>query len=200
MSLPRLIGITGAAGAGKDTVANALVAGHGFTRYGLADPIKKLLNERFGWTTDQWNDRGWKEQAEWDWGSGRTGDDARAAFSPRSWAQWLGTEVGRYIGGEDVWVNQLLRAWRDARYDDCTCTVRFVVPDVRFDNEAIAIRRAGGVILKVAREGAEQAVQAHISEAGVNFNYVDASIQAPYPGTEILIERALTALEWVNDN
>ena len=41
--MSELIAITGPAGAGKDTAADALLD-HGFRRYGFADPIKTALN------------------------------------------------------------------------------------------------------------------------------------------------------------
>ena len=39
----KLIGLTGPARAGKDSAARVLVNQHGFVRYGLADPIRKML-------------------------------------------------------------------------------------------------------------------------------------------------------------
>lgn len=38
-----LIGITGCAGAGKDTIANRLCASHGFTRLAFADRLKEIV-------------------------------------------------------------------------------------------------------------------------------------------------------------
>lgn len=176
MSLPRLIGITGRSGVGKDTLADALVAHFGYSKYSLAQPIKALLNSRFGWTDAEWRDRSFKEtghpQCGYEWqGSPRY-------FSPRSWAQWLGTEVGRNIGGEDVWVNQMEREWKQHTF---TCgprngyQPRMVVPDVRFDNEARRIRQLGGVVILVERPSA-QPVRAHVSESGVSPELINARV------------------------
>jgi hypothetical protein len=162
--LPRLIGITGKAGAGKDTLADLLVEKYGFEKYSLASPIKKLLNERFGWKDEFWQDRAWKE-AE----SEQCGFKAARLydyFSPRSWAQWLGTEVGRTVGGEDVWANMMAKAWLN-RHVNVYDTPRMVVPDVRFDNEASRIIGLGGFVVQVHRDDIVPVAQ-HPSENGVN--------------------------------
>jgi len=41
------------AGAGKDTVANQLVSKHGFVKIGLADPMKRFVQEVFQFTDEQ---------------------------------------------------------------------------------------------------------------------------------------------------
>ncbi|MCX7807058.1 MAG: prepilin-type N-terminal cleavage/methylation domain-containing protein, partial [Deltaproteobacteria bacterium] len=46
----------------------------------------------------------WKESCDLRFGTNERG----APFSPRSWAQWLGTDVARRLFGEDVWVRYLL--------------------------------------------------------------------------------------------
>ena len=48
-----LIGITGKAGVGKDTVAEHLWHKHSFVRIGLADPLKRAAQEIFGLTDEQ---------------------------------------------------------------------------------------------------------------------------------------------------
>lgn len=167
--LPRLIGITGRAGSGKDTLADYLVRQFGYTKYSLSKPIKDLLNARFGWKEKYWEDRAWKEAQ-----MPHCGASVRSIainFSPRSWAQWLGTEVGRNIGGEDVWVNMMERAWRGMMRADA----RMVVPDVRFDNEARRIHELGGAVIRVVRDGVA-AVNAHVSELGISDELVNVEV------------------------
>jgi hypothetical protein len=154
--IPPIIGITGKAGAGKDTLAKILSHNYGYVQYSLADPIKDLLNARFGWTPRMWDNREWKERPA-------TAD----GFSPRSWAQWLGTEIGRELAGPDVWVNALLV--RAAAEGNNKLTV---VSDVRFDNEARVILEHGGIVIEVfGRE--TSAVDQHVSEAGVCDMWID---------------------------
>ena len=169
--LPRLVGITGLAGCGKDTVAKMLADQHRYHIYRLAQPLKDALNEMFGWRPEQWEDREWKERTAIvsSYQNERRHFDC---YSPRQLAQWLGTEVGRTLGGEDVWVNLMERHWlNDLPYDGD----RMVVPDVRFDNEAARIRQLGGVVIQVVRAGLNP-VNDHASERGVSPWLVNARI------------------------
>jgi hypothetical protein len=200
MRMTRLIGITGLAGVGKDTLADHLVSTYGYHKYSLASPIKKLLNERFGWADDNWKDREWKEQPELycGWDDYKTG----VTFSPRSWAQWLGTEAGRMVHGDNCWVDMMEREWL-ARHEggidsSCNCSdckPCMVVPDVRFDNEAFRIRNLGGLIIRVTR-GAAVPVSAHPTEAGISPRNVDAHITNDGSVKEF-IERAVKDLKYL---
>jgi hypothetical protein len=79
--------------------------------------------------------------------------------------QRFGTDVGRELFGEDFWVEQAFRGLGD---EDVVFT------DVRFLNEAEAIRERGGVVWQVVRPGVG-AVNGHVSEsdlAGFDFNAV----------------------------
>ncbi len=172
---PMIVGITGRAGVGKDTVADWLVDEHGFVKRGLADPIKALLNKRFGWRVEDWQNREWKESPA------VSGVFSDAEFgiigaqdpllSPRELAQWLGTEVGRHLAGQDVWVNELFKHWKEER--NKLLVPRLVIPDVRFNNEATRIKKEGGVVIRIARE--VPGVATHISEHGIDRNLVSKS-------------------------
>lgn len=48
-----IIGLCGIAGSGKDTVADFLVKNHGFVKVALADPLKRICKEVFGFTDEQ---------------------------------------------------------------------------------------------------------------------------------------------------
>ncbi len=176
-----IIGITGKAGAGKDTVADLLVREHGFVKVALADPMKRFCKEVLGFTTEQL------------WGPSemRNAPDTRLPWpggfnshlTPRFALQQLGTEWGRACY-EDVWIDYAVRvaqklsveggytysaklglehAWRPG---DENWFSPVVIPDVRFRNEFEAIRKAGGYVLKITRPGAglDGAAGAHVSE------------------------------------
>jgi hypothetical protein len=158
--LPRLIGITGAAGTGKDTLGNYLTERYGYRRQALADPVKELLNKRFGWTMEMWQDRYWKELPQPQAGFHAEEGYESYVYSPRTWAQWLGTEAGRDVHGEDIWIKLLFARWRDAGLPPT------VITDVRFDNEANTLRTAGAQIIHLVRSGIVPVV-GHASEGGV---------------------------------
>ena len=147
IGMPQLIGLTGRASAGKDTLAQLLHSRYDYVRYAYADPLRTLLNERFGWKPAQWEDREWKEYA--------LADEA-GGYSPRSWMQWLGTEVLRTYAGYDIFVRLAFTNWDKHPYP-------MVISDVRFSNEAQAIINRGGMILEVTREGTG-ALNDHVSE------------------------------------
>lgn len=81
----------------------------------------------------------------------------------------LGTEWGRELVGENVWINSLLR-----RCDDGVEPI--IVDDVRFDNEAAAIKRAGGHLMFIHRPGCQYTYD-HPSECGLSdWHEIDAVV------------------------
>lgn len=160
-----LIGIAGPAGAGKDTVADRLVAKHGFSRYSLAGPIKAALNAAFGWSPEQWDDRAWKEARI-----------CRLGFSPRRAAQTLGTEWGRALNS-NLWLLLAERFIERCKAMDSFDPIAhgIVIPDIRFEDEAAWVRKQGGVLWHITR-GDCASIEAHASEAGVSVAPCDLTL------------------------
>lgn len=73
----------------------------------------------------------------------------------REFLQYFGTEVGRNID-KNLWVKALMYSYGRCEKEN------WIIPDVRFPNEAEAVREAGGIIWKVEREGS--GAGNHISE------------------------------------
>lgn len=82
--------------------------------------------------------------------------------------QKMGTEVGRMIFGENVWVDIVDRQIVQSSHD------KFVITDVRFPNELAWLKRTGGTAVYVKRPGVGP-VNDHVSDAGLpedEFDYV----------------------------
>lgn len=163
-----ILGISGKAGSGKDAAASVLAREYGFIRVAFADELKRVAAQLFGWDDDRlWGPSERRSEPDPAWG----GLTARRAL------QVLGTEVGRRLH-PDVWVRATMREVErlvrgDTREgtDPPRTTVRLlpasvVIPDVRFRNEAEAVKAAGGFLLRVVRPGAglEGAAGEHASE------------------------------------
>ena len=161
MTKPLLIGLTGIAGSGKDTVRGVLEA-RGFNGIAFADPIRDMLTallESCGVGTEWMTERHLKEM-----------DIPEIGASYRKMAQMLGTEWGRQIDPE-FWL-KIAKAKVSLINDYDAGGV--VISDVRFPNEAAWVQAQGGLIWKVLRPGVE-AVRSHESEALVNtlpYDYV----------------------------
>lgn len=188
MKLPQLLGLAGNAGVGKDTLADYLVREHGYVKYRFADPLKKLIAERFNLPMHTVNFGTWRNEPrdflgrKWQY----SGD--APPFSLRSWMQWLGTEVGRTIGGPDVWVNAMWKSYMENDHPK-----RMVVCDARFDNEAASFWARGGDVLHISRPSAAQ-VLAHASEAGIKEEYWSCNVVND--GTvEEFLQRSLDVLQ-----
>lgn len=155
-----LIGLSGVARSGKDTLADHLVAG-GYTKLAFAEPMREALF-RLNPTIEVGSFKLAKLATAvnvWGW-------EELKSISPdiRVLMQRMGTEVGREMFGEDFWVEQTMKRVHEVE-GNC------VVSDVRYLNEAQAIRDDGGFIIRIERHGVE-AANGHASEQGMeDFEY-----------------------------
>lgn len=149
---PKLLGIAGPAGCGKDTFASFLL--HllpvEWRRKALAGPIKETVNALYGWD-DRHSNGELKEVA-----------DEALGFSPRQAYQLFGTEYGRALHPEH-WIR--VHALDNER---TICT------DVRFENEAEYIRK-NGLLIHIVNSRAKP-VASHSSEAGLQTDLRDIII------------------------
>lgn len=158
-----LIAITGTAGSGKDTLAEGFV-GFGYRRLGFADSLKKMLQVLPHLEEPHWKDRNWKEAVHSFYGK-----------SPRKMAQTLGTEWMRAMIHPDAWV-KIMEDFIQRKID-MQKGRRFVIADLRYENEAGWVRRNGGIILHVKRIGGSAPVETHSSEDGIVFvNQIDRMV------------------------
>jgi hypothetical protein len=150
-----LIGIAGKAGSGKDTAANYLKECYNFRSVAFADPIRAGMKAIIG-LDDYHFAHPTKEVVLPEFGK-----------SPRQMMQTLGTEWGRQLVNQDLWL--ILAGIRKAEWNGIGYDV--VITDVRFENEAAWIREQGGVVWHILR--GESCAAAHASEAGVKFHPYD---------------------------
>jgi hypothetical protein len=140
-----IIGICGLIGSGKDTIADYLQNIHQFRRESFAHTLKDAVASVFGWDREliegrTRQSREWREQVD-PWWSERLN---MPNLTPRYVLQHWGTEVARRGFHDDIWIASLENKLRKTTDD-------VVISDCRFPNEIAAIRRAGGLVVRVHR-------------------------------------------------
>ncbi len=144
-----LIGITGYAQYGKDSSGQVLVEEYGFTRYAFADQMKEFALALNPFVDSKYTLRLWQLVQDQGW------EGAKKNPEVRRFLQVLGTEGGRDLLGEDVWINALrMRAEQDGNMDlqGVAYGAEIVVTDVRFLNEGDWIHRLGGQVWRIERK------------------------------------------------
>lgn len=171
-----LIALSGYAQTGKDTIAEILVNEKGYERRAFADVLRQMLyalNPIVGNTRrvqDMVDEFGW--------------DKAKAEPEVRALLQRMGTEAGREVLGENVWVDFTLR----------NLAPKTVITDCRFPNEAMATKDRGGFVVRVERPGVV-AVNEHSSDSALDdwpFDYVlpnSSSLERLRERTISMVER-----------
>ncbi|MBI3925113.1 MAG: hypothetical protein HY319_06200 [Armatimonadetes bacterium] len=134
-----LIGLAGYAGVGKDTAADVLVEEFDFRRVAFADPMREALEllDPFICNGEQEPIRLCSLVQSCGWNQAKQNAEVRRLL------QAMGTEVGRNLLGQDLWVQLAARKFVD----------RTVVTDTRFPNEARLIKQSGGVLVRLNRPG-----------------------------------------------
>jgi hypothetical protein len=151
-----IIGLTGYARSGKDTVAKVLIENYGFTRIAFADPIRELLLEmnpileNGSRLSSIINEYGW--------------EITKAQTEVRRLLQTLGVGA-RKVFGENHWV---VEAFKNLDHSK-----NYVVTDVRFLNEADWIKEVyNGQLWRIKRPGIG-AINTHVSESEMDSYKVD---------------------------
>lgn len=142
-----VIGLVGCAGSGKSTVAQYLVERCGFRQESFAKALKDCAAAIFGWDRRRLEgetpgDRVWRESVD-QWWSARLNI---TNLTPRWVLQHIGTELMRNEFHDEIWISSLQRRLHSTDGN-------VVVSDVRFPNEAEAIRSAGGILVRIERRG-----------------------------------------------
>lgn len=191
-ALHHLIALTGHAGVGKDTAADLLVAHARFRKLAFADALRGEVANAFDLSLADLSTPYLKNVPTVALRMRRAPHDFLAAVilslsaaapdhrtptsdtwldeprSPRQILQWWGTEYRR-AQSTRYWTEQLIKRLAYYRREGET---RFVVTDVRFDNEAHTLRMAGAVLWQIVRPAHDGTAEGeHVSATdGSRFN------------------------------
>ena len=145
-----IIGLSGYARSGKDTVAGMLMGIHGYERVAFADKIRELLFAMDPLVMHEGKDFRLQDIVE-----SKGWEEAKTQHPEvRRLLQDLGVG-GRQLLDDAVWINAALNSF--------TADDKVVVTDVRFKNEAARIKNLGGQIWRINRINVGPAND-HISE------------------------------------
>lgn len=139
-----IIGLVGAKGSGKSTVANYLVNKYNFTELTFAQALKDVCHILSGIPlhildpkTNE--DRKLRETIK----------DPIWNLSGREWLQRIGTELFRDHFDKDTWLKIIERKIIN------NPTKKYVISDCRFNNEYYMIKNNGGIIWIINRDGTD---------------------------------------------
>jgi hypothetical protein len=176
---PRIIGLSGPAGSGKDAAFSFIqeaLKDKDVQRDAFADRLKISAARALGCTGDEEEckrDMNWIKKdgyiAIFDEGGNLVG-----GISGREYLQYYGTEAHRDVFGFDFWVEAVLPEVNPPYHGRAPFDV-LVITDVRFENEARAIKECGGEVWRIERETQIQE-SAHASEAGLPEELIDRTI------------------------
>ena len=142
-----IIGICGRKGSGKDTIGDMICKiDPTFEKIAFADVVKDIVASLFGWDREmlQGNTvegRKWREEIDEFWAKELDMPD----FSPRKAMQLIGTDIMRNNLHKNIWIISVKRKIMNKPDKN------FVITDVRFPNEILAIKNLNGKIIRVER-------------------------------------------------
>ena len=146
--MPRIIGLGHYSRTGKDTFANYYIE---YLRY--IKPEIKVVKQSLAWKLKQINFElyawdGMREPEYYETPEGALARDIKLptlGMTPVEVWVAFGTPAVREHVYDRTWLDYLLRS--DLGYDI------LVIPDIRFPNEAKAVKESGGTLIKVVRPG-----------------------------------------------
>lgn len=149
----KIIGLHGKAGCGKDFIASQCL--NDYFKVALANHFKIDIVRKNIFTFDEvFNTK---------------------PAHVRHRLQQIGTEEGRDVYGPDVWCNAL-EAWMYL-INTSNKIDKFVIADLRFDNEAEYVKSLGGIVVRIDsnrnRTGMDEKALQHSSEAGIREDLID---------------------------
>lgn len=178
-----IIGIGGRARSGKTSVGDYLCKCYGFKNIGFADSLKEACRQIFGFSDEQL------------YGSLKEVVDPYWKLTPRHILQCVGTECMRNVFDKDIWIKAVEKKILESNDN-------FVISDVRFPNEAEAVQRWGGFLVRVDRpnSGASGGIASHSSETSLDgFDEWDYTLNNDVQVHASLYEKVEDMLGFLNE-
>jgi len=138
-----IVGICGFISSGKGTAADYLVDNYNFKKESFANSVKDAVSVIFNWDRDLLEgqtpeSRLWRETPDAYWSN-----MMEREFSPRYALQLMGTESGRNVFHQNLWVYSTFNRMIPGN--------RYVLADVRFPNEIMEIKKNGGSVIRIKK-------------------------------------------------
>ena len=224
LNAPTIIGLAGPAGSGKDTVADLLRTHARFSKCAFAEALRYEVCDAFSIEPLLLTHRPTKEEPHpalalarckdhafpglllqgklLDQFNGTISEFMAAPRSPRQIMQLWGTEYRRAIDGS-YWTGQVVA---HVNYQCKNHNTRHVITDVRFENEAQAVRNMGGVIWQIKRPDLKVDTT-HASESDgsqfkpdaiINNSHDIRHLQSVVMGAWLMLETGMSSQEVFN--
>lgn len=141
----RVIGFLGTIGSGKGAAGEYLQIEFAYQPLTFAGPLKDAVSCIFNWPRnmlegDSSESREWREKIDPFWT-----ETLSREVTPRKMLQLMGTEAGRHVFGEKLWIASVLNRIDQTQYD------KFVITDVRFQNEVQSLIDIGAELYIIER-------------------------------------------------
>jgi hypothetical protein len=184
-----IIGLSGYAKSGKDTVAEIIQDLTKEAAPGLhfvntwevkkfAGKLKLIASILTGIPEKDFEDQDFKNtELDSEWGFDDLNLGIEYPMTVREFLQKLGTDAIRDGLHKNAWVNALMADYKPRKMDQYKPS-NWIITDCRFPNEAEAIKERGGVIIRIDRPGINP-VNAHPSETALDnwdFDYKIANV------------------------
>lgn len=167
-----IIGISGYSGSGKD-LAGTIIQEISLNKWHIkkwAGKLKTIASILTGIPVENFEDQEFKKTLLGpEWGTVKdiplngvpifADIQFNSLMSVRDFLQKLGTDAIRNSLHENTWVNATLA--------DYTTESNWIITDTRFPNEAEAIKKAGGIVIRINRPGV-QPINPHPSETSLD--------------------------------
>ena len=170
-----IIGISGKMHSGKDTLAGIIQ--HLYPEYEIvpfAKKLKQMASILLNVDEELFNNHDFKNSTlgpEWNWKMDNNRlhkQEGDSAMTVREFLQFLGTDALKEGLHPNVWINALFS--KDYK--------NVIIPDVRFPEEAEAIKKRGGILIRIERDKKtmQKVNEFHKSEVSLdgykNFDYI----------------------------